>query len=340
MTIPAVAHFCWIGPRLSWASVFALLSAAERGGFAEVILHHTDVLDDGPEVRALRQARGVRLSRTDPLDVLAQAGEILGTGTGDKLVEMYSRLKSPVVRSDILRGGILFTQGGVYLDLDTITIRSLRPLLETPFFLGWEYVVWPLFARQRRTPALWVRQIGLDVMRKTLRAAPGGWRAFRMVRSLYFRNVNNAVMGAEAGASVLAAYLRAMLKVPPERQALPYALGPDLLRAVIQEAPQGSLVAHMPETFSPLPPEISEHWFRIGRTGPVEAVLSEETRVVHWYASIRTTELAAHISPAYVQENRQRQLYSQLVHASIGHLAQVFPSALGDEAPAAIATLP
>ena len=324
MSIPAVAHFCWIGPRLSWASVFALLSAAECGDLSEVILHHTDVLEDGPELRALTEARGVRLSRIDPSDVLAQTDQALGTGDG--LQKMYARLKAPVVRSDILRSAVLFNRGGVYLDLDTITTRSLRPLFEAPFFLGWEYVVWPQAIRDRRTPALWLRQIGLDVLRKVMRSAPGGWRAFRVVQGLYFRNVNNAVMGAEAGAPLLAAYLRAMIAVPPERQALPYALGPDLLQAVVEEAPPASLVLHPPEIFSPLAPEISEHWFRIGRLGPVEALLSEQTRVVHWYASVRTRALVAHISPAYVQKNRRCQLYSHLVYATIGHLRQIFSS--------------
>ena len=324
MPIPAVAHFCWIGPRLSWASVFALLSASECGEFEDVVLHHTDALEDGREIRALRQARGVRLSRVDPTDVLTQAAQFLGAG--EALVEMYSRLKSPVVRSDILRAAILFTRGGVYLDLDTITTRSFRPLLDAPCFLGGEYVVWPLAIRQRRTPALWLRQIGLDVLRKMLRSAPGGWRAFRAVQRLYFMNVNNAVMGAEAGTPLLAAYLRAMLKLPPERQGLPYALGPDLLQIVVEDAPAGSVVVHEPDTFSPLPPEISEHWFRIGRLTSAAAVLPDTTRVVHWYASIRTAELAAHISPAYVRENRRQQMYSQIVHEKIGHLREVFLS--------------
>ena len=325
MAIPAVAHFCWIGPRLSWASVFALISAAECGDMTDVILHHTDGLEDGPELRAVRQARGVTLVRIDPMDVLRRAGEVLGLGAGEQLVEMYSRLRRAVVRSDILRAAILLTDGGVYLDLDTITIRSLRPLLNASFFLGLEYVVWPVAARRHRNPARWLRQIGLDLTRKLLRAAPGGWRGFRLVQGLYFQNVNNAVMGAEAGAPLLAAYLRAMLAVPPAGQALPYALGPDLLQTMIGDATEGSLVIHPPEVFSPLPPEISEHWFRLGPVGPVEAVLSNDTRIAHWYASVRTDALVTHISPAYVQKNRHRQLYSKLVHASIGHLRHVFP---------------
>jgi hypothetical protein len=326
MPIPAVVHFCWIGPRLSWASVFALLSAAVRSELSEVILHHTDVLQDGPEFRALAQASGVRLSRIDPTDVLARAGQALGAGASEALMEMYRRLESPVVRSDILRVAILLTRGGVYLDMDTVTTRSLRPLLDTACFLGWEYVVWPLAARQHRTPALWLRQISLDAVRKLLRLAPGGWRAFRAVQGSYFRNVNNAVMGAEPGAPLLVAYLRAMLQVPPECQGLPYMLGPDLLQAVIEADSQSGLVIHRPEVFYPLPPEISEHWFRIGPLGPVEAILATDTRVVHWYASVRSRPLVAHISPAYVQDNRGRQLYSRLVHSMIGHLPGIFPT--------------
>ena len=59
MSIPARVHFCWIGARLPWAYVFAILSAAERGGLSEVILHHTDALEDCAELAALEAAHGV-----------------------------------------------------------------------------------------------------------------------------------------------------------------------------------------------------------------------------------------------------------------------------------------
>src|SRR5579862_5743870 len=52
MTIPARVHFCWIGPALPWAYVFAILSAAARGEMDEVILHHTDELAGGPGLAA------------------------------------------------------------------------------------------------------------------------------------------------------------------------------------------------------------------------------------------------------------------------------------------------
>src|SRR5258708_7625775 len=110
MTIPARVHFCWIGTRLPWAYVFAILSAAERGGVPEIILHHTDPLEDGAELSAITSAVGVMLHRIDPIACLRQAGNELGVG--DQLAAVYGKLDSPTMRTDMLRAAILFQQGG------------------------------------------------------------------------------------------------------------------------------------------------------------------------------------------------------------------------------------
>jgi Glycosyltransferase sugar-binding region containing DXD motif len=318
MTIPTQVHFCWIGASLPWAYVFAILSAAERSELPEIILHHTDALAEGPELQALRQAPRVRLSRIDPYACLAQTGQALGVG--DELVALYRRLDSPVARTDVLRAAILYLQGGLYLDMDTITTASLRPLLNTPQFIGSEFIVWPQVVRTSRSPTLWARHLVLDLVRKILRRIPYGWKIFRSVERFYFRGVNNAVMGAEANSRLFSDYLRAMLAVPPERQGLAYALGPDLLQEVVNRYQQGDLTIQEPAVFYPLPPEISEQWFRIAPGVRLSAVLSAETRVVHWYASVRTKARVARINPAYVREHREHQLYSALVCSCIGNL--------------------
>lgn len=320
MTIPARVHFCWIGTSLPWAYVFAILSAAERSELPEIILHHTDTLEDGAELRALRQAPRVRLSRIDPIACLAQAGHALGVG--GELVAIYRRLVSPVMQTDILRAAILYLQGGIYLDMDTITTSSLRPLLDTPQFLGCEFIVWPHFVRTSHSPAVWAHALTLDVLRKVLRRMTHGWEAFRRVEKFYYRHVNNAVMGAEAKSPLFSDYLHAMLTLPPERQTQIYALGPDLLQQVVNRYRHGNLTIRDPQVFYPLPPEISEHWFRIGRDARLSDVLSAETRVVHWYASVRTKSRVALIDPKYVREHRDRQLYSALVCSCIRDLPE------------------
>lgn len=318
MTIPARAHFCWIGPRLPWAYAFAVLSAAARGELAEAVLHHTDSLEDGPAVRALAAEGRVRLARLDAAGLLAATGEALGLG--DALAALYRRLESPVMRCDVLRAALLYAEGGIYLDLDTITTASLRPLLAARQFVGTEFIVWPQRVRRSRSPAVWARHFGLDLMRRALCRMRGGWRVFRRVERLYFQGVNNAVMGAEPQAPLLAAYLAAMTRVPGPDLREAYALGPDLLQSLVGGARWDGLVLHAPVVFSPLPPRISELWFRPDPGATLAEVLLPETRVAHWYASVHTRAKVALIDPGFVRANQSRQLYSALVAASLDRL--------------------
>ena len=319
MTIPPQVHFCWIGTRLPWAYVFAVLSAAERSAMDRIILHHTDALEDGAELRSLMNAPRVQLSRIDPSAFLSQVGDQLGLG--GRIAGLYGRLGSPVMRTDVLRAAILYRYGGVYLDLDTVTVASLLPLLDTAQFVGSELIVWPPIVRDSRAPAVWARHLSLDLLRKGLRMIPHGWQLFRRIERLYFRGLNNAAMGAEANAGLFWDYLHAMFAVPLERLTQAYALGPDLLGEVVHRYQRGDLTIQNPPVFYPLPPEISEHWFRIGRGVTLDTVLSAETRVVHWYGSISTKSRIARINPDYVREHRTRQLYSMLVCSCIPALS-------------------
>ncbi|NPD65197.1 glycosyl transferase [Lichenicola cladoniae] len=318
MTIPQRLHFCWIGPSLPWAYAFAVLSAAKRGELEEVVLHHTDLLDDSAQVEALRRTHGIRLSRIDPTACLSETAR--GLGLGDGLIDLYERLDKPVMRSDVLRAAILYMNGGIYADLDTITVASLLPLTEAAAFVGSEFIVWPPSARLSRSPMVLGRHLLLDLIRKVLRQMPGGWRPFRRFERFYVRRLNNAIMGAEAKSPLLAAYLTAMVDLPQDRALQPYALGPHLLNEVVQRSDPGLLVVPEPRVFSPLAPEISAHWFRTGRTVPLAAILSTETRIVHWYASVRTHARVASITPESVLKNRHRQLYSALVCSCIDTL--------------------
>jgi len=320
VAIPAKVHFCWIGPQLPWAYVFAVLSAAERSGMPEVILHHTDALDRNSEVEALSGAAGITLRRIDPIACLTHAGGALGIG--QQLAAIYGTLSSPAARTDILRAAILFQQGGIYLDMDTVTVSSLLPLLDTMQFAGCEYIVWPYVVRSSRSPVKWARSLTLDLSRKAMRRMDGGWESFRRVQQFYYRGINNAVLGAEANSTFFAHYLRAMSTVASDRLRAAYALGPDLLQNLIDGGGRSDLIVHDPEVFYPLPPEISEHWFRMRDAVELESVLSPRTRVVHWYASVRTGPRVALVSPAYVREHRKRQFYSALVCSCISNLPQ------------------
>ncbi len=284
----------------------------------KIILHHTDELEDGPQLRALISTAGVTLARTEPLACLTEAAARLDLG--DRLTELYQRLTSPVMRSDLLRVAILYLQGGVYLDLDTITVGSLLPLLDVPAFAGSEFIVWPQFVLKSRSLALWSKVLALDLARKLLRMMPNGWILFQRIEKSYFVAANNAIMGAEPKSPVLAAYLKAMVSLPPARQTQPYALGPELLQEIVEQMPGTALTIQEPRVFFPLGPEISEHWFRASGNVHLNKVLFPETRVVHWYASVRGKSRVAQINPDYVKAHRSTQLYAALAYANIRQL--------------------
>jgi len=315
MTIPARVHFCWLGRSLPWAYVYAVLSAAENSGMEEIVLHHADPLADDARRRALELCPRVRLSRLDPVACLTAAGQAVGAGDG--LVAIYHTLDNPAIRADMLRVAILYLKGGVYLDLDTVTRTSLVPLLEARQFVASERVIWPPFVRTSRSPALWCRSLTLDLLRKTMRRAPRGWEMFRWVEGFCYRAVTNAAMGAEANSGLCARYLRAMAAMAPQQCAQLYTLGPDLLQELADQFSNDELTVMEPEVFCPLPPQISEHWFRVSRSVRLSAALCAQTRVVHWYASVRTRLKVAAMDPQYVREFRERQLYSALVYSCV-----------------------
>ncbi len=68
------------------------------------------------------------------------------------LTAIYNRLTNPAARIDVLRAAILYLEGGLYLDMDTVTTSSLLPLLNTRQFVGCEFIIWPHFARTSRSP--------------------------------------------------------------------------------------------------------------------------------------------------------------------------------------------
>lgn len=314
--IPPHAHFVWMGSRIPFVYVFAVRSAVMRSGLDTVTLHHTDALEPSPELDLLRATEGLTLRRLDPRACLATVGEELGIGAS--LVALLERVSNPVSRSNILRAAILHLHGGIYLDLDTITVRSLRPLLRDTQWVGLERIVWPGFVRRSRSPWLKLKSGGLSVLRNALRIAPPGYRWFRHVEDWYYEGVNGAVLGSAPRQPLMASYLRAMADVPRVLETRKHALGTHLLQTQVAAYAADDLTIHPPEVFYPLGPEISEHWFRVRDHVDLSAALTEQTRVVHWYASVRTRGFLHETSPEHVVRHANRQLYSALARPFVG----------------------
>lgn len=312
--IPARGHFIWLGKQLPWVYLLALRSAARRAELTGgLVLHHTDDLSAAPVWDELQRVRGLELRRVEPSAVL----EVGSGGLAPRLVDLYRQLDAPASRANMLRAGILAAEGGVYLDFDTVTVKSLRPLLGSGVFCGAERIVFPAAVRRSRRPDVLLGALARTTARDLLRRAPGGWAAFRSIAEMYPAAVNNAVIGAQPGHALIIELLQRMADMPAEQRLRRFALGTHLLQDVTGSYSGKDLRICAPDVFFPLGPEISEHWFRRVRRVELERMLAPETRVVHWYASVRTREHVRRLSPAWVRAHATTQPFSALALAFV-----------------------
>lgn len=306
-SIPSTAHFIWFGRELLWVHLLAIRSAAVRGGFERVILHHADDLRSSPrwgEVIAVPRFEARRLEPTALLERCPRGGE---------LIDVFRELKQPAGKANIIRAALLYTEGGVFLDSDTVTVAPFGSLLQPGgAFCGLERITKPLSVKVDRTLSTRVSLLARRVVRSALREVPGGWRTFRRIERWYPTAVNNAVLGSEPGHRLMRSLLENMIALPRERWTERYALGTHLLQQTVEAYSDGDLRILPPHTFYPLGPEISLHWFREARSAPLEEVLQAGTLLVHWYASVRTSGIVPAIDPEYVRAHAQTQLFSAL----------------------------
>jgi len=122
--IPRTAHFIWFGAAFPWVHILAMRSAAARGGFERIVLHHSDDLDDTPWWGEAAATPGFSARRIDEAALFRASG-----ADGEALFGVYRDLEKPEARANMLRAAILAAEGGVYLDMDTITVASFEDLL-------------------------------------------------------------------------------------------------------------------------------------------------------------------------------------------------------------------
>lgn len=306
--IEPVARFIWFGKQLPWVHLLAIRSAAQRGGFERVVLHHADDLSRNRWWPELSEVPGFEAQPLEPAALFARVPQL-----GEALTALYGRLEQPAGRANMVRAALLYLEGGVYLDLDTVTIASLTELRrQAGAFCGAERIVFPAEVKRSRDPLVLARAGLQTALRDVCRRVPGGWRVFKRLERAYPAAVNNAVLAAEAGHPFVHDLLLRMVAVPPERQTVRFALGTHLLQEAVAELDDDTVRVHDPPVFYPLGPEISEHWFRLGRRARLTGLLEPRTRVVHWYASVRTRDIVPQIGPAYVRRHAGRQLFSAL----------------------------
>jgi len=284
-------------------------SASQLGRLQEVVLHHDHDLRGTPWWSEALAIPGFRSRLIEPDVLLAEVDDV-----GQELVAIYRQLEQPAAKANMMRAAILWSEGGVYLDLDTLTLRSFDALrAEGDFFCGEEPIAYPARVLHSRNPLRWGSALAKDGLRDLMRRLPDGWRTFRQLEGLYPKAVNNAVVGCPAGHPFAKRLLTAMTEVPVGRRRVRYELGTTLLQTQVAGWRAEGLRVYPPEYFFPLGPEISEHWFRTTSKPRTREAVSEHTLVVHWYASVRTKDIVPKIDPEWIGRRAEVELFSALV---------------------------
>jgi hypothetical protein len=293
--IPANLLFVWFGARVPLFVEIALRSAARHNPDAKVTLLASGLTHD--EYARLR-VPGLSVETLNIEGLFASASrrayETYGRGldTG-RLRHVWEHLRTPAARANVVRLLHLFCHGGIYLDTDTLTLRSFDDLRSYSAFCGQERLLWPKERLDKKSAYFWLKGPALTIARKALASVPRGYRPQALLYSHYALAVNNAVLGCTPAHPAFLAALDRACALPDAELSKQFRLGTHLLQSVFQTdasaTPDGERVTLLPpEYFYPLGPVISNHYFR--ETSDVDGVVADivtpNTHVIHWYASV------------------------------------------------------
>jgi hypothetical protein len=280
--IPLRFHFIWIGREFPFVNRLAVESVLQVHPGAEIVVHFQDGPAGNADWDALKRKVEFR-----PIDLHGELNDLPSSmkPVGEALERVSE--KYPAGRSNILRYFILYREGGIYLDFDTLTLKPFTALLGNPAFIGEEEVfrcdddrvagryTWDfpflgaLFGASYGLSYANCRWLGnLGVLNAANRGLMRLWSA---------RKLNNAILGSEPGNAF---FSKALELIPDTDASMRFALGPMLMNLVYETSAASSIRRLGKDVFYAIPPSQTFRFFY----GPAPA-LPDEALAVHWCAS-------------------------------------------------------
>jgi hypothetical protein len=132
--IPHHFHLIWIGRNFPFVNRLAVESILQTNPGARVTIHYENPPSNS-DWQALQSK--VEFRAIDLPALLASLPASMSA-----VVPVLEGISSGYLagRANILRYLILYKEGGIYIDFDTLTVRDYRPLLQHPGFVGEEAV--------------------------------------------------------------------------------------------------------------------------------------------------------------------------------------------------------
>lgn len=309
-SIPNRLHFVWFGEKLPCFAALALKSAHANNPTAAVKLWHDARLRVDERVESL-DAAGIERITLDVDMLLTRA--LAAIGAPRALDRIWSVLTAPAARSNVVRLLILYLEGGIYLDTDTLTLKNLDVLRQDSAFCGLEHILWSTARLNKRRPYYWTAGPVLSGLRLAAGYWKEGYRLHQRQLRWYDCAANNAVLGFCPAHPFLGRAFAQMALLPQHEWTRRYRLGTHLLQDLLKTAPASEppVRQYPPAYFYPLGPILSKHYFYeradVGRAAA--RLIPPDAHVLHWYASV--ADLAP-LDEQYIETHKSTSVYAQL----------------------------
>jgi len=284
--IPNHFSFVWDDNFLPYTAYLAMRAVASRAAPDAIYLLKTPELDGVENFERLR--REIDCLRPVNIDLPAWL-EQADLPCARELLDAHAFLQERKYHSavsDLLRALFLYLNGGVYLDTDTIALRSFAPLLSGGAFLAEEHILVDSRAFKKNSRWRYLRTAPLTLARDVCSRPAWGVALFQRLAPLYTLAVHNATMGFRPRHPLVRAQLlriAACYRDRPRRYSL---LGPDALQDLIGETKYDDLVILPPRCFSPLGPVMTYQYFHPRRAKALAALerrlIHDDTYAIHW----------------------------------------------------------
>ena len=314
--IPNRYHFVWFGREFPLTHALAIRSVALTCAPEAITLHAADDLVGQPHFDRLEADLPAFVPRRVDLTALLDGPDVPEPARLRQVWHQLLDQRRWAALSDILRYLVLYREGGVYLDLDTLTVRDLRPLLTAPGFCGRERILVDAATHRRRSMWRYLRTVPLDVARWICSRTDGGLRLFSRIAGLYPAAINGAVLALPPLHPVAREALRRLPDLVPEIERRRPAIGPDLLQDLIDGERRSDVTVFGPSHFYPLGPQMAAQLFRVRRSASdldraVAHCIGPDTFVVHWYND-GLTSLRRPPDRDSIISLHERQIFSRL----------------------------
>ncbi len=313
--IPNHFVFVWNNDSLPYSVYLAIRAVAARAEPEAIHLLKGPALDGAENFERLRREVGCLRSIDVELDAWLEQAAL---PCSSELRAAHAFLQERQLHSavaDLLRALYLYVNGGIYLDTDTIALRTFAPLLPAGGFVAQEHILVDSEAFKRNSRWRYFRTAPLTLFRALCSHAAWGVGLFQAVARLYTVAIHNATMGFRPRHPLMRDLLLRIAQRYPDRLKRYSLLGSDALQDLMAETAYPDVVVLPPRCFSPLGPVMTYQYFHRRRSTTLakleRRLIREDTYAVHWCNNGTNVSVVPQNDEdlAYLKD---RQLFSRL----------------------------